>query len=380
MVHLIFDTNFIHLDYRLKGSNIKTVIAAKSKTNIKVYMPMVVFDEMVHQYVEDTKSLQSTYKSFQRQLNRCCVEKQHNLEIDIDSTIINRSKYEVYLKQKCEEYDIHFLPYPKVEHRDVVERKLYGKKPFKNSGEGYCDTLIWETILDFCKDINEKDQVLFVTDNTSDFAGKDKQLHPELLSDLNRIGFNPNHFELITNGHDYVNNQLLPLCDKLEQYLEDLINNGVIGNINVIQLIEDNISSDFINHYIQFFPENDTPCYIPMYYENPTIQYIDEPFNFTYHNVRQLASHEILIQLEVKVEVDIDFYIYKGDYALIDDDKLPSVFDWDWNRHYIAASDKAEFTFQVNIMSDENLTEANTLDIRVSRVKYSSGIEYTVPE
>lgn len=380
MVHLIFDTNFIHLDYRLNGSNIKPVIAAKAKTDIDVYMPMVVYDEMVHQYVEDAKSLKSACKSIQRQMNRCCIVNQYKLEIDIDSTINNRSNYEAYLKQKCEEYAIHLLPYPKVEHRDVVERKLYCKKPFKNSGGGYCDTLIWATILDFCKNIKGDDQVLFITDNTSDFAGKDKQLHPELLSDLNSIGFNPNQFTLITNGHDYVNNQILPLYDRLEQYLKNLGENGVIGNINVIQLIEDNISSDLINHYIQYFPEDDTPCYIPMYYENPTIQYIDEPFTFTYHNVRQLASHEILIQLEVKVDVDIDFYIYKGDYALIDDDKLPSVFDWDWNRHYIAASDKAEFTFKVNIISDENLTEANTLDIRVSHVKYSSGIEYTVPE
>ena len=39
---------------------------------------------------------------------------------------------------------------------------------------------------------------------------------------------------------------------------------------------------------------------------------------------------------------DIEFYLFKGDYALFDDYNMPEILDWNWNEHYYLAAIQAK--------------------------------------
>ena len=78
------------------------------------------------------------------------------------------------------------LPYPEVSARDLVVASFEGEKPFKPSGEGHKDKLIWESVLAHIAD--EDSPHAFVTSNTSDFAQANTKgdfiLHEELAEQL----------------------------------------------------------------------------------------------------------------------------------------------------------------------------------------------------
>lgn len=55
MTNYIIDTNFVHLDYFLKGTFITILSQSSEVLRHKVYMPMVVYDEMIKQHREDVE-------------------------------------------------------------------------------------------------------------------------------------------------------------------------------------------------------------------------------------------------------------------------------------------------------------------------------------
>lgn len=55
MKHIIIDTNVVHWDYFLKGTNITTLCSTELRLGHRVYMPKVVVDEIVRQYEEDAE-------------------------------------------------------------------------------------------------------------------------------------------------------------------------------------------------------------------------------------------------------------------------------------------------------------------------------------
>jgi hypothetical protein len=67
---------------------------------------------------------------------------------------------------------------PRVSHEEVVKRDLLRRKPFGESGKGYRDTLIWETVLAELR--REQSQMALVSHNIKDFAGPDRMLHADL--------------------------------------------------------------------------------------------------------------------------------------------------------------------------------------------------------
>src|SRR5262245_41750996 len=94
--------------------------------------------------------------------------------------------------------------YSAVPNEALVQRCLSRRKPFKMSGEGFRDALIWETIV---RDVACHDASTYlITDNVKDFADPhDKsRLHPELVTDLVARGLEPESVQICSSLDDFV--------------------------------------------------------------------------------------------------------------------------------------------------------------------------------
>jgi predicted nucleic acid-binding protein len=91
---------------------------------------------------------------------------------------------------------------PTVSHSDVFDRALARKKPFRDSGVGYQDTLIWLNVLDEA----DVDNVAFITQD-ADFAEKAPEglrLAADLRADLLDRGYESGRVVLYQSPRDFI--------------------------------------------------------------------------------------------------------------------------------------------------------------------------------
>lgn len=106
---------------------------------------------------------------------------------------------------------IAVLPPPAIPHEAVITRAIERRKPFDAQGRnGYRDTMIWYTLLDWIGHLPvpaEGLTVYFVSNNTNDFAeGTPPRLHAQLAGDL----------------HEGVTVTLVPKLDDLQSLIAQL--------------------------------------------------------------------------------------------------------------------------------------------------------------
>lgn len=76
----------------------------------------------------------------------------------------------------------------------------------------------------------------------------------------------------------------------------------------------------------------------PLQYESPQLDAVSSVTITTFGEGRRLPSEDILVRVEATLDVEFDVFIFKGDYYILDDNPDLSVWDHDWNNHYVAAS------------------------------------------
>ena len=207
MKHYIIDTNFIHLDFFLRGTNITVLAVSANNLGYHVYMPQVVYDEMCNQYNEEVEKAVAQQTKYLEQIDR--VSAQRNVVPAIQKEKL-KGAYPPILKQRCDSLGITVLEYPHISHRDVVQRELQCRKPIKSGTKGYRDTLIWETILEFASILKDDNSVILLSNNTKDFAKDSTQLHPDLIEDCSQRGLVDGKVSLISDFDTFIEKEILP--------------------------------------------------------------------------------------------------------------------------------------------------------------------------
>jgi hypothetical protein len=93
--------------------------------------------------------------------------------------------YEAVFRRRLRELNVHILRLPRATSavRNLLWRERLKRKPFKSSGQGVRDALLWESVLELCR--REPGQIVLITGNVKDFGNDNRdELHPQLLEDL----------------------------------------------------------------------------------------------------------------------------------------------------------------------------------------------------
>lgn len=178
---VILDSNTIIADFHLSGTQFRVLLESLPLTGISLAVPAIVLDEVCNKYGEILETAVAKHSESKRQLHWLLPSYAAS-----DSAISVASAtrdYATELRTLLARHHVSILPYPTVEHKDVVARELSRKKPF-GGPSGYRDYLVWRSAVVAAAVRTE--HLVLITENVRDFAdGED--IHPDLLADMTHV-------------------------------------------------------------------------------------------------------------------------------------------------------------------------------------------------
>lgn len=309
---IIPDTSALFGDYFFKNKFLEKISDVKiyRKYKLDLVVPEIVLDELYYQYHTKIGQKITSFKEINKMLLHKKKEKLEQLKLEECS-----NEYHDYIYGIWNYLNRNVLPYPKIDHKKVVERYGLGLKPFKpteNEREkerGYKDYLIWRTIVEFIashKDDNE--DFCLITANNTDFCDNNGNLHKELADELVTLGIDMSRLKIKRDFYafykDVIQSQFVEISkDFTDIDLAELIESEIYK--------ESNIREQIINE-IEFLGDTSS-------YKEPSIQTYEyvETLELTSLNVSQATKNDegnLELEIELEVEADVDYWIDITDY------------------------------------------------------------------
>lgn len=361
-MEFVLDTNVIFNDFHLEGAKIKNLCESIKSTEDSVWIPAIVVDESINKYGERLRDCKLKTDGGISDLRRL-IRRDVGVSPISDEFIRKESEdYAGRFKKQLHKLDIQIIPYPKISHQELVRRDLSRKKPFQTSGKGYRDALIWECVKSLCEQSTELldiPQIVFVNKNYKDFGEKDYSLHPDLKEDLKNKGVSEGYVKIVEDIDTVIKDHIKPQQKVLKDVLTKLNNNKCYKDIDLHPEIEGRTIKYLTNRNFDY---DESP--FGQEFENPSIVGVDEP-SYEVTDVRQISDDEVLIEIDVNVDCEFDFFIFKSDAMCMDEDELPYIWDNDWNRHYMAASKSASLKLKVSLIVDKSFSEVLSDEIEI---------------
>lgn len=180
MKFIFLDTNIFFNDYYLRYANFKYLFNYIENTGSVLLVSEVVIEEIENIY---NREVDDIARSLKKELKRSKSFTLLPLKINLNELTDRKYNFKNVLTSKT--YDIKFIPYNNVEHKEVVQRALKRIKPFQEGEKGYRDTLIWLSFLSFLSENKIRSEVAFITNNSKDFLNKQKtDIHDDLKNDI----------------------------------------------------------------------------------------------------------------------------------------------------------------------------------------------------
>ncbi|MEW6771703.1 MAG: PIN domain-containing protein [Bacillota bacterium] len=298
---LVLDSNIFCQDYRLASANFRLLREGLHIIPADLKVPEVVLDEVANRFREILEEALAAAKKAEKALNRLLRRPVQSALTSI-SVIQEAQAYREWLLSKLKELGAEILPYPEVPHKEVVERDLQRKRPFKRDGSGYRDFLIWESIRRLM--LWGTERIIFVTANTKDF-GDGPRVAPELQKDI----LNPDRLELVPCLKNFNDKFVVPrlrMVDDLKARLQSKA--GTSFNIThwLRDSLVDLLRNEELGPIVAGFPDGVGSVY-------PTEIVAFEAIAID--DVRELSEHERLVRITVQVDIEFSVDIDWDDYT-----------------------------------------------------------------
>lgn len=358
---VILDTNIIFSDFHLKGARIKNLCESVKSTGDTVHIPEVVVDESINKYREKTRECKLKIDRGISDFKRLTGKDVEDNPISDEFILKESEKYARSFKKQLQELGIKIIPYPSISHQELVKRDLARKKPFQETGKGYRDALIWESVKSICEkslSLFENPKTIFVNKNHKDFC-EEGLLHPDLKEDLVNNGINEDYVRVIEDIDIFIKEYIKPKQKILKNIQEELNANKQYNGIYLNTEINNRIT-EFLLH--REFDYEESP--FRQEFENPSVVGINEP-SFTVMEVRQISEEEFFVEVKIDVDCEFNFFIFKNDAMCMDEDELPYIWDSDWNKHYMAASKTIPIKLKETLIVNSSFEAVLSDDIEI---------------
>ena len=363
-VAVFFDTNVLYSFRRGKlpidDDNFKFISDLKKKNIVDLFVSEVVIDELHRLWVEDhneiVETLGSKIKEFKRLLSERSDIKQENLPSSLDS-ILNSTYLPVYsvIESNFRKSNVRILPLPDVSLREVYERDIKERKPFKKDGKGFRDFLIWKTL---CETLEKTDEfccdVFFITNNSEDFRDAESScLHGDFVADLPE-GYRVELVESIPKllKHDFIKSRI----SYFDDFRDLKITLCILNTIN--ELLCEPIST-FDETCPGDLPSN------PISFPGIEGEFIDLEIisSSVKHNCCQISllyKDDFIIKASVEVKCVIEGFMEKSDYYMYHE-KDVDIYDDDWSANLMIVQQARHLRFGLsgNFLEDSNGQETD---------------------
>jgi hypothetical protein len=352
---IVLDANVFIADYWLRSPSFVLLRDFLKKTSATLVVPKVVFEEVVNHQKEDLDRVKSDVRRALRDAGRLI----RNFKTQEDSVkaISKKSSedpYEKFLSSELAGLKSRVPDYNEIPHADVVRRDLRRQKPFQESGKGYRDTLLWETILRNCI---EKDVVtVLITNNVRDFYDSAGDLHKHLQSDVLARKADKNSLVLCRDLPTFTDTYVVPYLRKRKDFAA-LVQHDKVSGLNLTTVCEENVDTliEALNKSPSVMIDD------PGQYE-PEVDVIDIQRDFHVDEASELSKNLLLVVFEFHAEVYFTYFLPRSEYYPMSDDESSKiiVLDADWNDYVMRVETKrtARFTCRLTFNSDGQEVES----------------------
>lgn len=224
-MQVILDTNIIVSDLYMKSSKFRLLFEFSKKIPFDILIPEVVIDEVIHKYSEMFKKQLLIYEKSISQLKPFLYGRNHDF-LTFDITMQEES-YRDYLNDLVKNEKVKLIPYPETKHKSIVLHELSGKKPFKDSGAGYRDMLIIDSICEKFKFPEES--IIFISNNSNDF-GIEPNFHEDLF--FGKEVSNKFRFKIKNSLTSFLKEYITPIM-KIDKDIETIPQMSEIAGFNI---------------------------------------------------------------------------------------------------------------------------------------------------
>lgn len=317
--NIVIDSNFIIKNYNINSSETELLIKLKDFHSINLLIPEVVCDECNFNYKKEV------YKAHADILST--LEKHKDTIVKIEKTKINQeefmmqiSKASEYFKPKIDRFitnnGISLIPYPKINHKNIVQKMYEGKIPFKEDKTeiGYKDYLIISSIKET---VNEEDTTVILTRNIKDFCTDESIKKQSLLIPVAGHLDLPNTYVVnsVKNLSEFIsihteNHETeTPFSNKeVEEFVKGLVTNCLYEHeiYGDLSLVDGNITNLFASILeIKTIQHDDSNEYIDI---NGKVK-IQMDYSFTLNNfIYEMMSENFVFYNEIKKVIELSKY------------------------------------------------------------------------
>jgi len=305
MRYLIPDTNIFVQDFRLDGNSFKAFLGNYNAIADRVIIPKIVYQEHLNNFVKrldgELKKLNDNYIN----ISRLVGEEIKEPEIKKMDALLE--SYKSHFENKLKSVDYEIVDYPPAPLEVIAKKAIKRLKPFKKSGEGYCDAIIWETILHILRN-NKESEVIFLTNNKKDFFDGES-IHHELITDLEESEISPSRLKFYRTLKDVVDNLLLAHLDTLDN-LREQINTNTVPDVNVEEWLSsqlfDLIAEEAAGRVLSDLTSEDCTIHLSEIYEVLSVK-VDEARVLSENN----KYITLTAQIGLSIEICADYYQYE---------------------------------------------------------------------
>lgn len=179
---VILDANIFRSDFLLRSKDFEILLNYLDKSESKLILPEIILDEIRGLYSSIQNERIKDVEKASRNLNLMLTDKKDEIKVKKTNVSENLKKYEEYIRKKLSIKEQQIIPYKNDYLPEISKRAINRIKPAGDKGQGFRDTLIWLTLKDYCKSCEGK-QLTFISNNTDDFANKEKNDLDDLLID-----------------------------------------------------------------------------------------------------------------------------------------------------------------------------------------------------
>lgn len=346
---IVLDSNIIIADFWLKSTGFNILFESAKKGDVNIYIPEIVLDEVVNKYIqrldESKRSIDSELQTFQKLTRR-------KDKTPLTQEIVEKSiaEYQKHLRKVIKENSIIVLKYPKTDHKFLAHKALKKLKPFNSNEKGYRDSLIWENIKTLLTDYESavsQPELVFISNNYKDFATNEYELHSDLIAELENEDFDPKSVIVYPNLSEFNDKQAKLFFDQSQSF-EIKLRNNEIWNFDLKSEIKTYLYENFVGSDISQYDSDEIQS-------EPTVQSFDEDFKLEIVSVKKLNATDYLVDVELVVNTEIEFFIDKRDYWSMDDTEDISIIYPDWNEWVMLASTSLSVELAISLIIDSNL-------------------------
>ncbi|MDB5123691.1 MAG: hypothetical protein JWP94_1820 [Mucilaginibacter sp.] len=356
---VVLDTNAIFGDFNFKKPTAKILLEELKNGNLDLYIPEVVFEEIVNKFRQRLEKAQKDIESELDTITDFTTEPQKS---PLEKDFVDRSvdSYRQRLTELFAKYNVTVMPIPETDHRFLVKKAMLKKKPFNTNEKGYRDNLIWENIKSLISlaevEIASTPELVFITDNHIDFLSGNK-LHEDLVAELEEQGLQSETITIYRNIKDFVDVRL-SLYEVQADTFKDRLNNHEFWDFELKSIITDFLDKEYVGHKVGDFEFTAPGDYAD---DEREVMAYDENFELKNLTVKKLSADEFVVELRINVESELELFVDKSEFYSSRDHGY-SVIEPDWNRHVMLVGQTDTVSFDVTLIINSKL-ECQSIEI-----------------